>query len=337
MLACASVQSSAVAANSKSWQMSFPCAAAVWTAVVALAALEGVWHGLRGREFAVAMGVAAALFAFMWFLAAPRTLDRIQRLLGVRGGVLAPLVPLFAFLIYSVGVSRDWMLMLVGAAFVVLPGMVVASSAGKSAGTWEDFAGVLLLWLPVEFRWLYRLFPYPPQLTHSLTILLALSAGIAAFVLLRRVEGVGYAVEWRNGFAWSFGLLFLTYAAIAIPLGMKIGFIAWAPSLERARSLPLTVIGILFLTAWPEEFLFRGLLQNFLSRALNNRWAGLVVASAIFGLSHILHAPFPNWKYVLLATLAGLFYGGAWMKTGSLVPGTLIHAAVDISWHVLFR
>ena len=107
MLACASVQSSAVAANSKSWQMSFPCAAAVWAAVVSLAALEGLWHGLRGREFAVALGVAAALFALVWFLAAPRFLDRIQRLLGVRGGVLAPLVPLFAFLIYSVGVSRD--------------------------------------------------------------------------------------------------------------------------------------------------------------------------------------------------------------------------------------
>ena len=48
------------------------------------------------------------------------------------------------------------MLMLVGAAYVVLPEMVIASSAGKSAGTREDFAGVLLLWLPVEFRWLYR-------------------------------------------------------------------------------------------------------------------------------------------------------------------------------------
>ena len=104
MLACASVQSSAVAANSKSWQMSFPFAAAVWAAVVSLAALEGLWHGLRGR---VALGVAAALFALVWFLAAPRFLDRIQHLLGVRGGVLAPLVPLFAFLIYSVGVSRD--------------------------------------------------------------------------------------------------------------------------------------------------------------------------------------------------------------------------------------
>jgi membrane protease YdiL (CAAX protease family) len=70
---------------------------------------------------------------------------------------------------------------------------------------------------------------------------------------------------------------------------------------------------------------------------MKNPWAGLIVASAIFGLSHIFHAPYPNWKYVGLATIAGLFYGRAWMKTGSLLPGALIHALVDTLWHLLFR
>jgi membrane protease YdiL (CAAX protease family) len=40
---------------------------------------------------------------------------------------------------------------------------------------------------------------------------------------------------------------------------------------------------------------------------------------------------------VLMASIAGIFYGLAWMRTRSLVPGVLIHAAVDISWHILFR
>jgi membrane protease YdiL (CAAX protease family) len=317
--------------------MSFPVAAAVWAAIVALAALDGIWRGFSGSRFAVALGVAAVLFAFELFLAAPRVLDRTGRLLGAWGGILAPLLPLFALLVYSFGVNHNWKLMLAGAAYAVLPALLVASSTGKPPGTWQDYAAVLLIWLPVEFRGMYRLFPYPPPLTHTLTILMALSTGVAAFVLLRRLDGVGYAVEWSRGFAWNFGLLFVVYAAIAIPLGMKIGFLAWAPSLARVRSLPLSAIGILFFTAWPEEFLFRGLLQNLLSRTLNNPWAGLVVASAIFGLSHIFHAPYPNWKYVLLATIAGLFYGRAWMKTGSLVPGVLLHALVDILWHILFR
>jgi len=82
----------------------------------------------------------------------------------------------------------------------------------------------------------------------------------------------------------------------------------------------VAVVGITLFTAWPEEFLFRGILQNLLSRTLNSRWSGLAAASIIFGLSHILHAPFPNWKYVGLATIAGLFYGHVWMKSGSLLP-----------------
>ena len=120
-------------------------------------------------------------------------------------------------------------------------------------------------------------------------------------------------------------------------IGVPIDFLTFGSSVARIRSLPLTIVGILFFTAWPEEFLFRGILQNLLSRTFRNQWTGLVVASIIFGLSHIFHAPYPNWKYVGLATIAGLFYGHTWMKTKSLFPAAIVHALVDILWHVLFR
>jgi len=317
--------------------MSFPFAAAIWFAMVGLATFVGVWQGLAGRRFLIALGVAAVLFGFELFLAAPGFRDSVLRVLRSRGGIVAPLVPLFALLIYAFGVTSDWRSMLIGAAYTVIPAILVAGSAGKSGATWEDYAAVLIIWLPVEFRWMYRLFAYPPALTHTLTILLALSTAVAAFVLLRRLEGVGYSVEWGRGFGWQFVLNFTVFAAIAIPLGMRMHFLAWDPSFARVRSLPLFAPGILLFTAWPEEFLFRGVLQNLLSKTFNNRWAGLLLASLIFGLSHIFHAPYPNWKYVLLATIAGLFYGHVWMSTGSLLPGALVHALVDISWHILFR
>ena len=37
--------------------MSLPVAAAVWAAIVALAALDGIWRGFSGPRFAVALGV----------------------------------------------------------------------------------------------------------------------------------------------------------------------------------------------------------------------------------------------------------------------------------------
>lgn len=325
----------------KSWQLGIPTALVIWALIVAAAAYEGIRRGLHGRAFLIALGVAAVLFAFEMFLAAPSVLAAAQGAVAGRAAYLFGLIPLLAVFVYSLSVTGSAKLLLLGAVYAILPLRLLAGCAGKSPGIWEDYAALLLIALPavlpVPTRLLYGLFPYPPPLTHTLAILMALSTAVAAFVLLRRLDGVGYVVAWGRGFAANFALHFALFAAIAIPLGITLRFLVYQPSFERARSSPLTVLGILFFTAWPEEFLFRGLLQNLLSRTLKNQWAGLIIAAVIFGFSHIFHAPYPNWKYVLLAAIAGLFYGHVWMRTRSLLPGTLVHALVDISWHILFR
>ena len=96
-----SVISSTVAKSSASWSMNLPTAFGAWAVIVGLATFYGIRLGYTGRSFALALGVAAALFAFELFLAAPRVLESARHLFGEHGGVLAPLVPLFAVLIYS--------------------------------------------------------------------------------------------------------------------------------------------------------------------------------------------------------------------------------------------
>jgi membrane protease YdiL (CAAX protease family) len=326
-------------AQTRSWQLNLASALALWAVVVFLAALYGIRIGLGGPRFATALAVAAALFAFELLLAVPSMMDRWQRTLGEYGGVLAPLVPLFAMLIYAIAVTGAWRAALIGAAYVVVPALLAASSAGKPPGTVADYLAAAIVWLPVEFRWMYRLFSYPTQLMHTLTILLALSTGVAAFVLLRRLDGIGYAIKLNKGDLWVALIHFALFAAIAVTIGTSIGFLHFEPSTARMHpaALLVSIFGIVLFTAWPEEFLFRGVLQNLFARSFKNEWLGLALASVVFGLSHILHPPFPNWKYVLLATIAGFFYGRTWMKTGSLFPAALVHGMVDILWHILFR
>src|ERR1700674_83371 len=79
------VESPRVIVDSKSWQMSLPAAVGSWAVISLLAALWGVWLGFRGRSFALALGVAAVLFAFELFLAAPGVLDPVRRRLGPHG------------------------------------------------------------------------------------------------------------------------------------------------------------------------------------------------------------------------------------------------------------
>ena len=153
---------------------------------------------------------------------------------------------------------------------------------------------------------MYRLFPYPPQLTHTLTVLMALSTGVAAFVLLRRLDGIGYAIEWRRGFGWHVALQFRRLRRHRDParhedpfphLGSELRARALAAHRRAGNFVLYGVAGGISVSRAAAEFIF----ANF-----NNQWAGLIVASLIFGLSHIFHAPYPNWKYVLLATIAGL-------------------------------
>jgi hypothetical protein len=123
-----------------------------------------------------------------------------------------------------------------------------------------------------------------------------------------------------------------------IPLGVGLHFIRFDPSQAHWKSLPADAISIFLLTAWPEEFLFRGLLQNSLSRTLSSETGGWITASAVFGLAHITNnGVFPNWRYAILATVAGIFYGHAWRKTNSILTSAIVHAMVDTIWHLAFR
>jgi membrane protease YdiL (CAAX protease family) len=80
--------------------------------------------------------------------------------------------------------------------------------------------------------------------------------------------------------------------------------------------------------------------QNLLERRLGRRLA-LVIASVIFGLSHFnkrfsANMPHFNWPYVLLATIAGIFYGRAWRQNRRVPASTITHASVDWLWGLWF-
>src|SRR5215831_146030 len=100
------VKSSGMTTASKTRGFGAGCAFAVWAIVVIAAAFAGVWMGYGGRQFVLALTVAALLFAFELFLAVPSLLNRVQRTLGSAAS-LAALWPLGAVLVYSLFVSGN--------------------------------------------------------------------------------------------------------------------------------------------------------------------------------------------------------------------------------------
>jgi hypothetical protein len=65
-------------------------------------------------------------------------------------------------------------------------------------------------------------------------------------------------------------------------------------------------------------------------------WA-LTIASLIFGLSHFHKGAAFNWRYVIMAAIAGVFYGRAWREKRQLLASSITHTAVDVVWSLWFR
>ncbi len=318
----------------------------LWAVLTLTGALYSAWLGYGGRAFAATLTAFAFFFLVMLLFAARGVEDRLASRFGAGSGYLLGTAVFLVYLIYALGTNTFAFMRVVAVAGLVFIPLALAASAGrKPPGAWQDFAMILAVWLavkPLPNRWGWSLshwlWPYPGErLAYVFTVLFCVNVTLACFLLLRRVNGVGYSIGW--GRHWGFFILasFIVFGCIAIPLGHAIHFIQFEPQWSELKSLPLVSLGILFFTAWPEELLFRGMLQNLLSRASNSDLAGWWTASILFGFSHITNMGFPNWRYVVLATIAGFFYGWTWRKTGSIFASALVHTAVDATWHLFFR
>jgi len=321
-------------------QLSVWTALGLWSTAVASAALYGAWHGYSGCAYAVTLCVLAFFLAIQLSFAAGNFGERFARRVGSHGGVLLAMVPFLAYLIYLEGTNNfTWTRVAYAAVYTLTPVLLSVSAGTAKAGAWQDYAAMLAIFLPLKMHFLSLLWPYPgATIGYVATMLLAICVALATFLLVRQFDGVGYNIVWGRDAMLSVLLHFAWIAIIVIPLGTALHFIRFDPAQAHWKSLPSDAVSIFLLTAWPEELLFRGLLQNSLSNTFSNETAGWFTASVVFGLAHITNnGVFPNWRYALLATIAGIFYGRTWRKTNSIFTSASVHALVDTIWHLAFR
>ena len=283
----------------------------------------------------------ALIFAPFWFFGFGLA-DRLRsRLISRPARILTPILLIAPYLIYALprGEFR-WTFFLV---FLAIP--VGASTvfqllplAGVHPATpkicWQDVLTLAVVGLPIEFNWFHAAFPHDGL--NSLPKLLMVDAALYAFLVARPLENVGYDFRPRLR-DLLIGLRELVlFAPIVITLGIALHFITPHGGLPHASAAGSTLLITFFFVAIPEELFFRGLLQNMLEARLG-RARSLGIAAVIFGLSHF-NKPGPfNWRYVLLATIAGIFYGRAWRDRQRLLTSSITHTLVDVLWTLWFR
>jgi uncharacterized protein len=207
-----------------------------------------------------------------------------------------------------------------------------AADAGQR-GDWRDALLLLILGLAVDLRWFDGAWPSGLR---ALNELFLVDAGLYGFLAIRQLSGTGFDfhLRWSD---WKTGLRELVFfMPIVLGLGLALGFIHPHRNLPGIGSAVLRWVGIFFFTAVPEELFFRAWVQNLLERRVGRRVA-LVIASLLFGLSHFnKRSAHFNWRYVLLATVAGIFYGRAWRERRRVPASTITHASVDWLWGLWF-
>jgi membrane protease YdiL (CAAX protease family) len=275
-----------------------------------------------GALFALLTGLTMALSVTAWR-------ERLRTDSRVVGMLVTPLTITAAIAIYS------WVIGLPVApraaafgAYLTVPALLVCVGCAGTPGLVRVLAAAIILWLPIEFSVLPPL-RLPPSEGLRAAPFAALAAGLYLFLVACPLDRIGFTFRLSRRDLRLAAIATAVFAIVGVPIGLATGFLQWNPRLDAVR-LVVAPIAIYLVTGVPEEFLFRGLIQNVLERAIGR--AALPVASIVFGLAHL-----PDARYVLLATLAGVAYGWVYLVTRRITASAVTHALVDWMWVLLLR
>lgn len=309
-------------------------------ACVAFAALMlSFWlvaqHSLRVAEdvsFPRALGAVVLLFAPLWFFGFGAAESMKQ--FGAWQKIVASAALSLPYFAFAWGTPQFyWRAAVVAIAFPVLLTAFLELPHLPARMTVRDTIALAVIVVAYFAGWMRIL--WPPSLSLLPKLFLA-DITLYCFLVVRKLEGSGYSLiparsDVRIGFReWAF------YFPIALVSGELTGFIRFHAILPSVVHLLAVILFTFFLVALPEEMFFRAILQNLLETRLG-KFRALLAASALFGLSHFNHGSGFNWRYVLLASIAGFFYGRAWRAERRIFAAIITHTAVDVVWALWFR
>lgn len=314
----------------------------VWTAACIAAYFYSKQQNIPA---AIAYAIVPAFLAELAFYLAPG-FERARKLFEQAGSkairsALLTASAVFPYLMLSVATHtfsiRSFLLLVMVAA--------VASfwySRGQRGVTSDILfmAAMGLVYMSKLFAQIYlRPSPHVPSMD-ILGKLMWIRVGLLAVLSIRGMKDarIGFlpsAGEWRIG---------VEHYLYFLPVG---GLAAYLLRAVRFQPMPVlwwkfpfvvigTFLGILWVVALAEEFFFRGFLQQLITQGARNEALGVLAASMAFGLVHLPFRGFPNWKWVVLTFVLGLFCGLAFTKANSIRASMVTHALVVTTWRVLF-
>lgn len=283
----------------------------------------------------------AAVLGFFFSRVQEGIRSGFERRPGVVWGVPVVLTAVFSG---AAAMAQAWSvpLFLVVLGYTAAP---VACAAWQGVGpvkrpTALDFVTILLLWLPLEFGAGAGLVPVPARgYLHSVAYGIAILLGMLLFSGFRSFPDLGFNLPRKRSDWWLPVVGFAVAAPVLMVVGIAVGFIPWPHLPGKSAGAMSAAVAVIFAgTALPEEILFRSLIQNLLMLRFGTGVRTLLVASFIFGCAHLDNGPqpVPNWRYMILATIAGMAYGWVFARASTVFSSAALHMLVDWTKHFFF-
>lgn len=218
-------------------------------------------------------------------------------------------------------------------AFLFLPTFVLWIAQRQSRHVnWWDFVALIIIWLPFDTGWLLPVWQLDSFAgLESINSILAVGYFGIVFLYLRRLKGIGFEPRFQKVDQHWAAIGIVGSLIVILPLGLATDFITYNGEVWPWRMFGAG-FGILLLIAIPEELLFRGFMQNALLQKFKHPSFAIGFMSLFFGIIHANNGPSPDWRFMLLASVVGLFCGIAHYRSQNLTSPVLIHTFVDAMW-----
>jgi membrane protease YdiL (CAAX protease family) len=206
-----------------------------------------------------------------------------------------------------------------------------------------DIGFLVLVAAPLIARAFPRIYltPDPSLATNILGHLMWIRVTAFAFLVIRGWDAgpVGFWPTWRE---WRWGGLAFVTAAIVLGIAAQfIHFASFAPARGEWWWIGAKAVGYFFGTFWVvaffEELFCRGVVLRGLLKLALPSWVAIVISSLAFGSVHLWYREFPNWRFAVIASIAGVFYAIAYMRGGSIRASMVTHALTVTAWRMLFK
>lgn len=165
---------------------------------------------------------------------------------------------------------------------------------------------------------------YWPENNVTSTIVMSVIADVIIVALFLKLKWSEVSPNWLRSRQWA--VLFwcaMVAMGMLVPsqwLQERLYLPNWAEDMfEGLIANPWGYVVVGLMAPFVEELVMRGAVLRALLKWNENHWVGIAISAVLFSLIHANPAQMPH------AFLAGLLLGWLYYRTGSIIPGVVVH------------